>query len=245
MSSLTGLSAAAPTGGHTRPGSPGPGGLTAGIGLLAMAVVAGVAKLVALDGLVTPGDAARTAADIAASPTLFRLGAAGMLLVVVLDVVVAWGLYNVFRPVDGATSLLAAWLRLAYAAVFLVAVARLLEVPRLLDPGSYLAVLPPEQRQAEVLAHVDAFGDIWDAGLVLFGLHLVVIGYLALRSRFVPRALGVLLVVAGAGYVVDSAVAVLAPGEVPTISSVTFLGELLLAVWLVTRGRRAGSTQTP
>jgi hypothetical protein len=212
--------------------------LIAGVGLLVLAALAAFAKVVALDGLVTPGDAARTATDISASLTLFRSGIVSVFAVVALDVLVAWALYRVFARVDGPMSLLAAWLRLAYAAVFLVAAALLLEVPRLLDGGGYVSVFPVEQRQAQALASIDAFGDVWNAALVLFGLHLLVLGYLAYRSRFVPRALGVLLAVAGAGYVVDSIVAVVAPHSVPTLSTVTFLGEFLLAVCLVTRGRR-------
>jgi Domain of unknown function (DUF4386) len=220
------------------------GALTAGVGLLLIAGLAGFAKVVALDGLVTPGDATRTAADISASPALFRSGIASMVAAAALDVVVAWALYRVFARVNGSMSLLAAWLRLAYAAVFLVAIAQLLDVPRLLAGDTYLGVFSPEQRQAYALARVDTFGDVWNAGLVLFGLHLLLLGYLAYRSRFVPRALGVLLAVAGAGYAFDSGVAVLAPDAVPAVSSVTFLGEFLLALWLVTRGRRATDLQT-
>ena len=54
-----------------------------------------------------------------------------------------------------------------------------------------------------------------------------------------------LLAVAGAGYVVDNVVAVVAPGSVPVLSSVTFLGGFLLAVWLVARARGATSTCGP
>jgi Domain of unknown function (DUF4386) len=214
--------------------------VVAGVGLLVLAALAVFAKTVVLDGLVTPADAARTAADISASPTLFRWGVVSLFAVVALDVVVAWALYRVFARVDAPVSLLAAWLRLAYAAVFLVAAGLLLDVPRLLDSSRYTAVFPLEQRQAQALARIDAFGDVWTAALVVFGLHLLVLGNLAYRSRFVPRTIGVLLAVAGAGYVLDSVVAVVAPHTVPTVSSVTFLGEFLLALWLVVRNRRVG-----
>ncbi len=218
-------------------GSARPAALVAGVGLLVMAALAAFAKIFALDGLVTPGDAARTAADISASPMLFRSGVLSLLAVVALDVVVAWALYHVFARVDRPASLLAAWLRLAYSAVFLVAIGHLLGVPRMLglDPSS--GALAAQQGQAQALAAVETFGDVWNAGLVLFGLHLLALGLLAYRSRFVPRALGVLLAIAGVGYVLDSAVTVVAPGSLPTVSGVTFLGEFLLAVWLVARGR--------
>ena len=69
--------------------------ITAGAGILLIAVLAGFGKFVAVDGLVTPGDAPRTATDILASEGLFRLGVAALSVVVALDVVVAWALCRV------------------------------------------------------------------------------------------------------------------------------------------------------
>lgn len=215
--------------------SMGQAALVAGVGLLAMAVLAGFGALVAVEGLVTRDDAARTASDIAASEGMFRLGVLSLLVVIALDIVVAWALYRVFAPVDEALSLLAAWTRLAYAVVFLVAITHLLGALRLIGDGT--GAMPAEQRDALVLAEVDAFYDVWDAGLLLFGLHLLVIAYLAYRSGFVPRWLGVLLAIAGTGYALDSVAAVMSGGSWPAISTFTFLGEPLLAFWLVLRGR--------
>src|SRR5215207_10138066 len=86
--------------------------ITAGVALLLMSVVAIFGKVVAVDGLVTEGDAARTTTDIMASQGLFRLGIASLVVVVALDVVVAWALYRVFSPVSRSLSMLAAALRL-------------------------------------------------------------------------------------------------------------------------------------
>ena len=158
-------------------------------------------------------------------------------MVAVLDVIVAWALYHVFRPVSQGVSLLAAWLRLAYAVVFLVAIAHLLEVPRLLGNDRYLAVFSSTELQAQALSRIDEFSDVWHAGLVLFGAHLIVVAYLAYRSGTFPKLLGVLLAIAGIGYLFDSFAATLT-GRSPEVSSYTFLGEFLLALWLVIRGRR-------
>lgn len=212
--------------------------LVAGAGLVLMSVLAGFSNLVVLEGLVTPGEAARTAADIGASEGTFRLGVAGLYLVVVLDVVVAWALFRVFSPVNRDVSRLAAWFRLAYSGVFLVAVSQLAGIPDLLNSDSYSTAFTPEQLQAQVLLKTETFTDIWMAGLVLFGVHLVIIGHLAHRSGYVPRVLGVLLVIAGAGYGFDSFVSVLSAGSPFAVSTVTFLGEFLLALWLLARGRR-------
>lgn len=202
--------------GSARPALAPPGACrTAGIGLLLMAALSAYGVLV-VEGL-------HTAADVVASEGLLRLGIASLLLVVTLDVVVAWALYRVFRPAHDGLSMLAAWFRIAYAGVFLVAI------------GQLAGALRP---RAPALSGIDTFHDIWAAGLVLFGVHLLMLGYLAYRSGYVPRLLGVLLAIAGFGYAFDSFAAVLAPEAVPELGVVTWIGEFLLALWLVIRGRR-------
>ena len=212
--------------------------LVAGVGLMLMSVLAGFGNFVVLEGLVTPGDAAKTAGDIIASEGTFRFGVASLYLVIVLDVVIAWALLRVFTPVNRDISRLAAWFRLAYSGVFLVALSQLAGIPDLLNSAGGSALFSAEQVQAQALLKFDAFEDVWMAGLILFGAHLLLIGYLAYRSGYVPRVLGVLLVIAGAGYAFDSFVTVFSGGSPFAISTVTFLGEFLLGLWLLIRGSR-------
>jgi hypothetical protein len=210
--------------------------LVAGVALLVMIPLAVFADFVALQGMITPGDGAATAAEIVAREGTFRLGVLAWLLVVVLDVVVAWALYRVFRPVSPAISMLTAVFRLVYSAVLLVAVGQLLRAVDVLTVGS-----APAPGTADVSEHavleLNAFQDLYDLGLFLFGIHLALLGYLSLRSDFIPKVVGVLLVVAGAGYAFDTVGAVLGL-ELPRVSAFTFLGELLLALWLLVAGRR-------
>lgn len=213
-------------------------GSTAGVGLLLITALAVFGNFVAVSGLVTPGDAARTATDIMASEGLFRLGIASLFSVVALDVVVAWALYRVFTPASRSVSMLAAAFRLAYAGVFMVAISQLVGVLHLLGNEHYLAVVGADQVHAQTLLGINAFSDIWSAGLLLFGLHLLVIGYLVYRSGYVPRLLGVLLGIAGFGYAFDSIVALLFASPPIEIGIFTFIGEFLLALWLVIQGRR-------
>jgi hypothetical protein len=219
--------------------------ITAGVGILLIAVLAGFGKFVAVDGLVTPGDAARTATAIMASEGLFRIGVVSLFVVVALDIVVAWALYRVFSPVSVGISLLAAWFRIVYAGVFLVATSQLVGVLRLLGGDDYLAAFNTGQLQAQALSAIHAFGDVFRAGLLLFGLHLLIVGYLTYRTEYIPRFLGVLLAVAGLGYVVDSVAAILLPDSWADVSSFTFIGEFLLALWLVIRGRRLTVDEAP
>lgn len=211
---------------------------TAGVGLLLMIVPAVVGNFVALEGLVTPGDAARTAADISASMGLFRVGVVSLFAVVLLDVVVAVALYRVFRPVSVGASMLAAAARLVYAGIFMVAISRLAGVANLLDDPASAAVLGPEQVEAQAWLGIEAYLDTWSAGLLVFGLHLLVVSWLAWRSSYLPRALAALLALAGVGYAFDSVAAVVVGRGAPTIAEFTFLGEVLLAVWLIVWSRR-------
>lgn len=210
--------------------------LVAGIGLLVMAAIAVFTNFIVVEGLVTPGDAAATAADVMASETMFRLGIVGWVAIAALDIVVSWALFRFFAPADEGVSRLAAWLRLAYSAVLLIATTHLSAAVRLLDSGQQLAGFTTEQLQGQALLRTAAFTDVWDAGLVLFGLHLIALGWLAYRSGYAPKLLGLLLGIAGAGYVFDSVSAVL--GQPTNLSAITFVGEFLLAIWLLTRGRR-------
>lgn len=215
----------------------------AGVAILLISVLAGVANFVAVEGLVTQGDAAQTAQDVMASEGLFRLGIVTLFLVVGLDVVVAWALYRVFSPVSRAVSLLAAGFRLVYAGVFLVAISQLVSAVHLLGTDPSLSAFTPAQLQAQALSGINAYTDVWTAGLVLFGIHLLLVGYLAYRSGYVPRFLGVLLAVAGLGYGLDSVATVLSDGAWTDVSAVTFIGEFALALWLVVRGRRLSTPE--
>lgn len=212
--------------------------VTAGVGLLLMAALAGFAKIVVLDGMVTEGNAVQTAADIIESGGVFRLGIVSLFLVIVLDFAVAWGLYRVLSPVSRNMSMLAAAFRLVFAAVFLAAVGHLLEVLRLLGDDSYLSVFSAGQLQAQALLEITAFSDLWTVALGLFGVHLLIAGYLVYRSGYAPRFLGVLLGIAGVGYLIDSFGVVLSQGSWTEVGAFTFIGEFLLALWLVIRGSR-------
>lgn len=212
-------------------------GLVAGAGILVMAVLSAFGAFVGGAGLVAPGDAATTVENISASEGLFRWGVLSLYGVVVLDVVVAWALFRFFSPVRIGLARLAAWFRLAYAVVFMLAIGQLAGLADLVTAKQYSDRFTADQIQDQTLLQVDAFDDLWMAGLILFGIHLAIVGYLAYVSGYVPRLLGVLLVVAGAGYVFDSTASTVLASPPGSVATVTFLGELLLAVWLVARSR--------
>ncbi len=212
--------------------------IIAGFGLLVMTILAIFANFFVFQKLIVPGDAATTTNNIIASQGLFRIGICSFLIVAILDVVVAWALYILFEPVNRSLSLLAAWFRVAYAAIFAAALNNLVGVLYLLTNTNYLKVIKTEELHAQVMFSLNAFNDGWNIGLAIFGLHLVVLGYLVFKSGYMPKFLGILLIVAGLGYIIDSFGKILLSNYNITIAMFTFIGELLFMFWLLIKGAK-------
>jgi hypothetical protein len=204
--------------------------LSAAFALLMVAVLATFAHFGALATLIAPGDATATTNNIVGSAGLFRAAIAAFLIVAALDIVVAWALYVLLRPANENLALLVGWLRVVYAAVFAYALVNLLDVAQLLS-GSSATALQSEAIRGQVASSVASFNNGWDTALAIFGLHLVGLGVL-LFGFAAPRLLAALVVIAGAGYLIDSFGAILIPDYALTISTLTFVGEALLIVWL-------------
>jgi hypothetical protein len=217
----------------------------AGLGYLLIIVSGIYAEFFVRSSLIVPGDAGGTAANLAASEVFFRTALASEFVMLLADVFVALALYVVFRGVSRNLALLAAFFRLVHAAVV---GANLLNTyfPLLLLSGTGgLTALRPEQRNALALMFLEAHGYGYAVGLVFFGACCLILGYLVLRSGLVPRLIGMLLLVAGVGYLVDSFGRTLLTNYSAVedlfalvVFTPAFLAELSFALWLVIKGVR-------
>ena len=204
----------------------------AGIGILMMAALSVFANFLVLERLVTQGDAAATANDIVASRGLFQAGIAGWALIAALDLLVAGALFFVLRPRSRPLAAVAAWSRVLYGAVLGAAILQLIAALGALGGQ----VTPGASSQA--LQNVEAFTDVWNLGLILFGVHLLLVGYLAYRSAYIPKFVAALVGLAGFGYLFDAAARAIIGDPAFSLSVITGLGEFVLGVWLVIWGRR-------
>lgn len=184
--------------------SPRGAALVAGAGYAALFFLAIFANFFVRSGLVDPDDPARTFTNIADAEMLFRAGLVAFVAVFVIDVVVAWALYVLFKAVNQEASLLAAWLRIVYTVFLGVAVVFLWLVVELVSGAGYLEAFGQGQLDAHVTLALQAFDYAWLVGLVAFGLHLMMLAWLVLASGIAPRLLGVVLAVAGTAYVFDT-----------------------------------------
>lgn len=215
----------------------------AGVSYVALFVLALFANFFVRERLVDIDDAAATFQNIASSEMLFRSGMVAFLAIFLLDVVIAWALYVVFRGVGEQVSRLAAWFRLTYTVMLGVALVFFFLVIQLVTGSTDLGGVDQAQLDGQVMLMLDAFNFAWLIGLAAFGIHLILIAKLVLGSRIAPRVLGIIIGVAGTAYVFDTvartmiasyddyAAIFLAIVAIPSI-----IGELWFGVWLLMRG---------
>ncbi len=231
---------------------------TADTSMRSAAVVAGIGYLIifvlgifafALENLIVSGDAALTASNIAASESRFRAGIASSLVVLVADAVVAWALYIYLKPVNKSISLLTAWLRLIYVAVAASAFVGLFSLSMILRGATVLELGQLDMLTA-LLLNLYQYG--FNVAFVFFGLHILGLGYLIWKSDYVPRVLGVLLIIAALGYQIDSFASLVSSSYasndtlfVVFVAVPAIVSELALTLWLLTRGRNVVPTGKP
>jgi len=212
--------------------------LIAGIGLLLMVIAAPFAELYVLPKLVIPENAPETAKNIIANKPLFTSAIFGYLITFICDLVVAWALYVLLKPVDENLSLLTALFRWVYTVIALIALLNLVTVLRLLDTSATLTIFQADQLPDQVMLSINTFRSQWYFGLLFFGIHLGLLGYLVLRSEYIPRILGVLLIIAGLGYLLTNLKPFLFPSVNVDFAEYTFYGELIFMLWLLIKGPR-------
>jgi hypothetical protein len=225
----------------------------AGVFYLLVTLAAIVAHFYVPSHVIVPGDAAATAANIAASEPLFRFGAIGGELVILLsEIVLSVILYVLLKPVSKLLSLVAAASRLIMTAVHGINLLNYFFVLLLVSNVAYLSAFDTDQLHALVMIFLDAHSVGFTIGIAFLTLHVFLLGYLILRSGYWPKVLGILFLIAGLGYLIDSFALLLFAGyetTPPYIALAIAVGELAFPLWLLIKGidvakwkERAGTT---
>jgi hypothetical protein len=213
--------------------------LAAGISILIMTFAAPFA-LISLQNLIVAGDAALTASNILGSSLMFRLAIVGFFITIVCDVVSAWGLYIVLKSVNRGLSLLTACFRLVHAIIFGIGLIFLFAILPILNNPAYLSSFELSHVQSMVLFFYNLFNYGFLLGLLFFSLHVLILGYLVFKSKFIPKWIGFLLMIGGPfGYLIDSTsqLLLLNSGVIayPGLAVAT-IGEVSLFIWLLAKG---------
>ncbi len=212
----------------------------AGYSLVLMALLAGFAFGYAFNTLVIPGNAEATFNNINHAPGLFRACIGGFFGVLLLDILTAWALNLLLKPVHAGLSQLAAILRLLYAGILGTALCFLLPVTQLAASGT------ADAEAIRLTEHaIQNFMSCWSMGLIVFGLHLVVLGMVVYRAGFIHKTWGILLFIAGLCYFSSNLLDLLVPAyhaHKATVEAVMTLpmivAELGFALWLLIRNKK-------
>ena len=202
-------------------------------------IVAGMFGEFSRDNLIVSGDATSTANNIMTHESLFRVGIAGELMSYVCDVAVALILYILLRPVNKNLALLAAFFRVVTDGICGINKVSLYAVLFFLGGTGYLKVFEPHQLQALAYLSLKLHTYGFAIGLVFFAFGLLPLGYLIFKSNYLPKPIGVLLIIGGIAYLLNSFALFLAPA----IAALTFLllivpfvAETSLCLWLLVKG---------
>jgi len=196
--------------------SPSKAAMVVGIAFITSVFIVTLVDDFLLANFVVPGDTEALASDIEANARLFGFAIVGYLLVLVLDSIIGLALYAVLKPANKNLALLTAVFRLLYVCTLVIGLLCL--VFKIIDVYGY--------------ASIKLFGYIF------FALHIFVLGYSVFKSEYIPKSLGILLVVASFTYIVFFVDYHLPKTLEVIIMSTMAIAELSLSIWLMVKRNR-------
>jgi Domain of unknown function (DUF4386) len=210
--------------------------------LYLLASIAGFFCLAYVPGkLIVSGDAAVTANHIRASETLLRFGIGSELISFIIFIFVVLALYRLFKAVSERHAVAMAILLLVSIPISLLNVLNEIAALILVSGADFLSAFEKGQLDALAYLFLRLHGQGFVVAEIFWGLWLFPFGVLVIRSRFIPRFLGVLLFIAGFGYLASSFTSLLLPQYarfVDQFAMVLTAGELPIIFWLLIWGAK-------
>ena len=196
--------------------------------------------------IVVGSDAAATAANVLLHPELFRAGFAAYLVEGICDAALCVLWYFLLRPVNRSLSLLSAFFGIASMIGYAVAEAFYFAPSLILRDSPYLASFSVAQRNTAALFSFKVFSMIAALFLIHYGIASMLRGYLIARSGYLPKSLGVLLMIGGAGFALQTVLYILAPQYNTNFLLMPMaLAGIPLTGWLLIRGVKTGTPGLP
>jgi hypothetical protein len=186
--------------------------------------------------LIVPRDAATTVSNILASESLFRLSIVSALITQLIGIVLVLVLYKLLKPVNTNHALLMVIFLLVSVPIAMLNELNHFAALLLLSGAGYLTAFETNQLHAQVMFFLDLHGHGVAIASIFWGLWLFPMGYLIFKSGYIPKFLGIVLIIACFGYLIDFAIFSLFPNVDATIGQFTGWGEILFPLWLLIRG---------
>ena len=203
-------------------------------------IIVSVVAVLANPTISLRGSPAETAASMLSVEGSYRLGFALLLFGGVCYLGVTALLYQVLKPVSGSVALFGALASAAGVTVGAASGVHELGALALLHDAANATSAAASQMQAIAQASFREDAPEFRIGMVYFGCHVASIGYLILRSNFIPRIIGAILVAGGSSYFIASFTTFLAPDLgarlTPFVIPIALLGEGSITLWLLIKG---------
>ncbi len=210
----------------------------AGLLLLLMFVFGPIAQIIR-DKLFVPGDMAATANNIMANESLFRLGFVSDLIMMTIFVFLPLALYKLLSTVNKNQAMIMVILAIIGTGINMINLLNEFESLHLLSGAEYLSVFTVTQLQAQAMLSYDLYLHGYEIANIFFALWLVPLGLLVYKSEFLPRFLGILLVVGGCSLLLNVFVHFLFPGYT-TVSTILLIpqtiAEFIFLGWMLIKG---------
>lgn len=223
-------------------------GRVAGFLYLLLAIPAPFGLMYVPGKLFVRGNATATAENILASQTLFRLGIVSELVASTIFIFLGLALYRLLEGVNRRQASLMAILVLAQVPMSFLNVVNEVAALMLVRGADFLSVFDKPQRDALALLFVNLHGQGIVVTQIFWGLWLFPFGVLVFRSGFIPRILGVWLIINGLAYVTMSLTGLLAPQHYGAAFKIAFpvlFGEMAMMLWLLIKGAEPKASAAP
>jgi hypothetical protein len=208
---------------------------TTGILYLLVILLGVVSEGIVHNLIIVPGDITATVNHITDYETIFRFGFVISLTRFVVYILLVLALYKLLRPVNKDWSLIMVAIALVSISIGMVSLLFQYAAPLLLSGNGYSTLFTADQWHAQVLFFIN-LQVMGDKASQILAIWLLPLGYLIYRSGFFPKILGVLMVIAGCGYVIDFLGFFLLPDLNWQIAGFAFLAELPFPLWLLLKG---------
>jgi hypothetical protein len=209
-------------------------------------MILGLVDLFGFSGFIVPGDATATAHNIIAAERTYRIGILTDFVTLLIFIFLVVSLYNLFKGVDKWHAMLMVLLVSVGVTIGLANLFNKIAPLILLSGADYLSVFTKPQMDALALGFLNLNSDGNTVDSVFWGLWLFPFGILVIKSGFFPRVLGILLMVAGFGYLTSSVTSIVLPAYSHVVSQVTmplYFGEFPIIFWLLIKGAKVPQPQ--
>lgn len=209
-----------------------------GIAYLLIFISGFYANFAILESLIDLNSREQTTLNIINNSIQFRQGLIGFLVMLISDIVLIWSLFKITEPTKKGLSYIASFFRGLHAIFFIIALSKLIEAYQIIDQS-----INSEELQNSVIYLLSNFDKLWTIGLLFFGIHLLLLGFLTIKSSSIPRIIGFLLILASLGYAIDGFSKLYLASYrdykfyFETIVVLTgAIGELSFTIWLMVKG---------